>query len=295
MVIKILTDSASDIDIEEAKNLGIDFVPMKVQFGQEEFLDGVNLSHKEFFEKLIENNEFPKTSQINEFQFNEKFEELTKDGSQLLVITISSKLSGTYNSAVQAAKKFKGKVFVLDSLNVCIGERILVQYAIRLVKENKLSITEIYDELNNKKDKIQLMAVLDTLKYLRKGGRISAFTAFAGNLLSIKPVISVIKGEIKLVGKAIGSKKSNNLLNQLVEKCGGIDFSMPYGLVYSGLSDEYLQKYLADSEQLYKGHVKDMKSIPSYMIGSAIGTHVGPNAVGVAFYALNQESANDKK
>lgn len=292
---KILTDSASDIDVEEAKNLGVDFLSMKVQFGQEEFLDGVNLSHKEFFEKLIETNDFPKTSQINEYQFNEKFEELTRDGSQVIVITISSKLSGTYNSAVQAAKNFKGKVFVVDSLNVCIGERLLVQYAIRLVKENKLTITEICNELNAKKGKIQLMAVLDTLKYLRKGGRISAFTAFAGNLLSIKPVVSVIKGEIKLVGKAIGSKKSNNLLNKLVEQCGGIDFSMPYGMVYSGLSDEYLQKYLADSEHLWKGHVPNIKSIPSYIIGSTIGTHVGPNAVGVSFFALNPKPTPNKQ
>lgn len=292
-MIKILTDSASDIDLQEAKDLGIDLIPLKVQFGQEEFLDGVTLSHKDFFEKLIETDDFPKTSQINEYQFNERFEELTQDGSQVLAITISSKLSGTYNSAVQAAKNFEGKVFVLDSLNVCIGERILVQYALKLVQENKLSISQIYDELNEKKNKIQLMAVLDTLKYLRKGGRISAFTAFAGNLLSIKPVISVVKGEVKLVGKAIGSRKSNNLLNQLVEKCGGIDFSMPYGLVYSGLSDEYLQKYLSDSESLWKGHVKDMKMIPSYMIGSTIGTHVGPNAVGVAFFALDSDQTTN--
>ena len=124
---------------------------------------------------------------------------------------------------------------------------------------------------------------MDTLKYLRKGGRISSVAAIAGEMLSIKPVISIVKGEIKLMGKAMGSKKSNNLLNQLVEKCGGIDFDMPYALAYSGLSDSYLQKYLNDSERLWKDKTE---YIPSYMIGSAIGTHAGPNAIAVAFFSI---------
>ena len=124
MAIKILVDSASDIDVNEAKNLGIEMIPMEVTFGDEEYLDGVNLSHKEFFEKLIETNIFPKTSQINEYRFNEKFEEMTKDGSEVLCITMSSKLSGTFNSAKEASKKYNDKVVVIDSNNVCIGERI---------------------------------------------------------------------------------------------------------------------------------------------------------------------------
>ena len=131
MAIKILVDSASDIDVNEAKNLGIEMIPMEVTFGDEEYLDGVNLSHKEFFEKLIETNIFPKTSQINEYRFNEKFEEMTKDGSEVLCITMSSKLSGTFNSAKEASKKYNDKVVVIDSNNVCIGERILIFYAIR--------------------------------------------------------------------------------------------------------------------------------------------------------------------
>lgn len=154
---------------------------------------------------------------------------------------------------------------------------------------------EIVEKLEEKKKKVQIIAVVDTLKYLRKGGRISSVVAFAGEIFSIKPVISVINGEVKLVGKAIGSKKGNNLLMKLVEKCGGINFDMPYGLIYSGLNDEYLQKYLQDSKALWKDHIKDVKKIPSYMIGSTIGTHIGPNAIGVAFYALEKEKTNDKK
>ena len=280
-MIKIIVDSASDVEQDEADELGISLIPMKVRFGDEEYSDGINLTHKEFFEKLIESAELPQTSQINEYSWEEKFKELTADGSEVIAITISSRLSGTYSNAVKAAKKFGGKIYVIDSMEACIGERILLQYAIRLVKEGR-SATEIFKELNEKKSKIQLLAVLDTLKYLRKGGRISSVAAIAGEMLSIKPVVSVVKGEVKLVGKAIGSKKSNNLLNQLVEKCGGIDFDMPYVLVFSGLSDDYLQKYLNDSERLWKGKAE---FIPFYMIGSTIGTHVGPNAIAVAFFA----------
>ena len=280
-MIKIIVDSASDVEQDEADELGISLIPMKVRFGDEEYSDGINLTHKEFFEKLIESAELPQTSQINEYSWEERFKELTADGSEVIAITISSRLSGTYSSAVKAAKKFGGKIYVIDSMEACIGERILLQYAIRLVKEGR-SATEIFKELNEKKSKIQLLAVLDTLKYLRKGGRISSVAAIAGEMLSIKPVVSIVKGEVKLVGKAIGSKKSNNLLNQLVEKCGGIDFDMPYVLGFSGLSDDYLQKYLNDSERLWKGKAE---FIPFYMIGSTIGTHVGPNAIAVAFFA----------
>lgn len=281
-MVKILVDSASDIDLKEAESLGISLLPMEVRFGDEEFLDGVNLSHKEFFEKLVESVELPKTSQINEFRFEESFRKLTENGDEVVAIVISSKLSGTYNCAKKASEAFVGKVEVVDSLNACIGERILIEYALRLAKDGKMSAKEIAKELDDKKGKIQVLALLDTLKYLKKGGRISSVVAFAGELLSIKPVVAVVKGEVKLVGKAVGSKKGNNLLMQLVDKCGGIDFEMPYALGYSGLSDEYLKKYLKDSESLWKDKTDH---VPSYMIGSTIGTHVGPGAIAVAFFA----------
>jgi len=280
-MVKILIDSASDIEKDEADALGVHLITVRIRFGTEEFLDGINLTHSRFFEMLIESDELPQTSRINEYEFAEKYGELTADGSDVVVITMSSKISGTYSGAVKAAKDFGGKVYVVDSLNACIGERILCQYALRLLGEG-LSAREIAAELDVKKHKIQLLAVLDTLKYLRKGGRISAAAAFTGELLSIKPVISIIKGEVKLVGKAIGSKKGNNLLTQLVDRCGGIDFGMPYGLVYSGLSDDYLNKYLNDSAKLWKDNTD---FVPSYLIGSTIGTHIGPGAVGVCFFA----------
>lgn len=281
MAIKILVDSGSDIDIDEANQLGISMLPMEVRFGDELFLDGVNLKRKQFFEKLIECEELPKTSQINAYTFSERFKTLTANGDEVIAITISSKLSGTYNSAKEAAKEFGGKVHVVDSMNACIGERILVEYAIRLVEQG-LTVSELIQKLEVHKDKIKVLGLLGTLKYLKKGGRISAVVALTGEVFSIKPVVAITGGEVKLVGKAVGSKKGNNLLCQLVEKSGGIDFDMPFAGAYSGLGDEVFQKYLEDSKHLWEGKTDN---VPEYMIGSTIGTHIGPGAVAVAFFA----------
>lgn len=283
-MIKLLIDSASDIEQAEAQAMGIEMLPMEIQFGKESYFDGVNLSHRQFFEKLVESSDFPKTAQINEYRWGEAFAKLTGQGDKVIAITLSSKLSGTYTCAKNAAKGFGGKVTVIDSLNASTGERLLCLYALRLLAAHA-DADEIVRGLNEMKRKIRVIAVVDTLKYLRKGGRISGVAALAGEMLSVKPVVSVIDGEVKLVGKAIGSKRSNNLLIRLVQDCGGIDFSMPYGLMYSGLSDAYLKKYLCDSESLWKGHIEDPERIPSYLIGSTIGSHIGPNAIGVAFFS----------
>lgn len=281
MAVKLLVDSASDYDAAEAEKEGITLIPIKVRFKDTEYLDGVNLSHYEFFEKLIESAELPKTSQINPFEFEKEFERLTSAGDEVVAVTLSSKLSGTYKNAKIAAKKYEGRVFVVDSLNASLGERLLCQFALRMIAEGRCA-KEIYEELNSAKRRIKLLAVLGTLKYLKKGGRINAITAFTGDMLSIKPVVGVIDGEVRLVGKAMGSKKSNNLLNALVQK-EGIDFSMPYGVMRSGLDNSMLKKYIADSSGLWQGKTD---GIPEYMIGSTIGAHIGPGAIGVAFFAL---------
>lgn len=288
-MVKILVDTASDIDIYEADKLGVELMPMKITFSDEEYLDGINLSHERFFEKLIESSDLPHTSQINPYQFEEAFEKLTADGSEAVAIVLSSALSGTYKCAEQAAEKFGGKVRIVDSLNASLGERLLCLYAIKLRDAGKRA-AEIEKELNEVKGRINVLAVLDTLVYLKKGGRISAATALAGEVLSIKPVVGVIGGEVKLVGKAIGSKKSNNLLNKIVAE-KGIDFAMPYGVMYSGLDDKMLKKYVADSAALWQGRTDN---IPSYMIGSTIGTHIGPGAIGVAFFAADKAEKKDK-
>lgn len=281
MAVKLVVDSASDLSKREADELGIHMISMSIQFGDKTYMDGVDLSGKDFFEKLIESDELPTTSQINMFQFEECFSELTKDGSDVVAITLSSKLSGTYAGAVSAAGSFPGKVFVVDSLNASLGERILIQYAVGLLRDGA-SAEEMTEKLNEAKGRIKLMALLGTLEYLQKGGRISAVTAMSGAILQIKPVIAIMDGEVKMVGKAMGSKKGNNLLTQLIEKSGGIDFKMPYATAYSGMDDSLLQKYIKDSSSIWKD---EMDQIPSYCIGSTIGTHVGPGAIAVAFFA----------
>ena len=280
MAIKLIVDSASDIDEREANERNITMIPMEISFGSETYFDGVTLSRNEFFEKLVETSVFPKTSQINKFRFAEVFERAVEDGSQAICIVMSSKLSSTYQSALDASKKFGGKVRVIDSKNACIGERILIDYAQILIDEGR-TIDEVESILNKVKGKIHVLALLNTLQYLQKGGRISLMTAFAGGLLKIKPVVAVKDGEVKLVGKALGSKKGNNLLVQMIENSGGIDFEMPYATGYSGLSDELLKKYLSDSEYIWQGHTE---KVPAYQIGSTIGAHIGPGGIAVAFF-----------
>lgn len=280
MAIQLMVDSAADINQREAESLRIIMLPMVITFGEEEFYDGVNLLPQQFYERLIESDDLPKTSQISPYRFSEAFEKYTANGDELIVITISSKLSGTYEAAKKTAEAFNGKVWVVDSLNACIGERLLAFYALRLLKKG-FSAKEIFDELNSAKKKINVMAVLGTLEYLKKGGRISKAVAFAGEILSLKPVIGVIDGEVKLIGKAIGSRKGNNLLNKLVQEKGGIDFSMPYGTIWSGLDKTGHDKYVRDSAALWAGHTD---GVPSYVLGGTIGTHIGPGTVGVAFF-----------
>ena len=280
MAIRILIDSAADIGKAEAEKMNVIMLPMIISFGAEDYYDGVNLSPKQFYEKLIESDTLPKTSQVTPYRFEEAFKKHTANGDELIVITISSKLSGTYEGAKQAAENFKDKVYVVDSMNAAIGERLLCEYALRLIEQGKTA-KEIVAILEEEKSKINVMAVLGTLEYLRKGGRISAAVAFAGEVLSLKPVVAVVDGEVKLVGKALGSKKGNNLLNRLVQEKGGIDFSKPYGTIYSGLDRMTLDKYVKDSAALWAEHTDD---VPVHILGGTIGTHVGPGAVGVAFF-----------
>lgn len=280
MAVKLVIDSASDISRKEAEELGIHMISMPVLFGDKTYMDGVDLCGRDFFEKLVESDALPTTSQINMFQFEECFSELTSDGSDVVAVTLSSRLSGTYAGAVSAAGSFPGKVFVVDSLNASIGERILIQYAVRLLRAGETA-EELVDNLEKAKKKIRLMALLDTLEYLQKGGRISTAVAMSGTLLQIKPVISIMDGEVKMIGKAMGSKKGNNLLRQLIEKSGGINFQMPYAAAYSGMDDSLLQKYIKDSASLWED---ELDHVPSYCIGSTIGTHVGPGAIAVAFF-----------
>ena len=280
MSLKIITDSASDYSCQDPR---VSKLPLSVLFGDTEYLDGETLTNQEFYEKLIETDQLPTTSQIPPARFQEAFRKVKENGDEAIVITISSKLSGTYQSAVIAADDFEDCIHVVDSLNVTIGEQLLIDHALQLADQGH-SAAEITAILEEEKHQIHLIALLDTLEYLKKGGRISAATAFAGTLLSMKPVISIQSGEVQMMGKARGSKMGNNLLVQYIEKNGGVDFSRPYRLGYTGLDDKLLQKYIQDSSALWADKTD---SLPISSVGSTIGTHSGPGAIAVAFFGNN--------
>lgn len=280
MAVKFIVDSACDILPAEAKKLGIIHLPLKVMFGDTEYADAVDLTHEEFYEKLIESDVLPSTSQVPPADFEDAYEKVVSNGDEAVVVTVSGKLSGTYQSAMIAREDYEGKVFVVDSENAALAEKILIYRGLEYAKEG-LCASEIAAKLDEEKKKIRLLALLDTLEYLKKGGRISSAVAFAGGLLSIKPVVGIDNGEVVLVGKARGSKQGNNLLRELIQKSNGIDFEKPYMLAYSGLSDKLLQKYIKDSSELWEGQIEQL---PVCTVGCAIGTHVGPGAVAVAFF-----------
>lgn len=277
MKTRIIIDSTADL-VPELKNR-THIVPLTVRFGDTEYIDGVTITHKEFYEKLIESDSLPTTSQATPDAFIKEFEKAKEAGESAVVITLSSKLSGTYQSAMIAAEDYDD-IYVVDSGSAAMGSGILVELALKLMDDG-LSAKEIAERLEEEKKRIIIVALVDTLEYLKKGGRISKTVAFAGAVLNIKPVLSVIDGDIKMLGKARGSKIGNNLLVTEIEKAGGIDFKSPILLGYSGISDALLLKYIEDSKHIWEGNLDEVRYTS---VGSVIGTHAGPGAVVVAFF-----------
>lgn len=280
-MVKIITDSTADFTAAEAAELGIDIVHLRTRFGDEEYIDGVDITPHQFYEKLVESDVLPTTSQPSPAEFEAAFASALEEAGEVVAITISSALSGTYQSAVIAAETFGDRVRVVDSLSASIGEQVIVRRAAQLAAEG-LSAAELAGRIEAERGDVCVLALLDTLEYLKRGGRISAAAAFAGGVLAIKPVITLRDGAVALVGKARGSKNGGNLLNQFAEK-RGIDFSRPYLLGYTGLSDALLMKYAADSGELWRSYTEEL---PVTAIGSVIGTHGGPGAIAVAFFGL---------
>lgn len=277
--ITIITDSASDLS-QNNKN-GITVLPMTISFDNETYEDGVTLTPDNFYMKLIESSTLPKTSQVSPYAFNEAYEKALEHSDQVIVITLSSKLSGTYQSACIAAEDYQDKVYVIDSENVTVGEQLLINYAFSLIQQG-LDAKAITQQLNTIKKRIHLVALLDTLEYLKKGGRISGSAAFLGNILSIKPVIAIADGEVAFLGKARGSKQGNNLLIEQIKTYGGIDYELPVLLGYTGCSQILMDKYIKDSSALWEGK---MDIPPVVQVGATIGTHIGPGGIAVAFFS----------
>ena len=274
---RIIVDSTADLTPEIKERVHI--VPLTVRFDTDEYIDGVTIDHKIFYEKLVESDVLPSTSQATPDAFMQEFDKVKEADDEAVVITVAQKLSGTYQSAVLASGDYEN-IHIVESGSTAIGSGILAEIALRLLDEGK-SAKEIAQALEEEKKKIVVVALVDTLEYLKKGGRISKIVEFAGGVLNIKPVLSLIGGEINMLGKARGSKMGNNLLVQEIEKAGGVDFSKPVLLGYTGISDALLLKYIKDSQHIWEGNLEEIRYTT---IGSVIGTHVGPGAIAVAFF-----------
>lgn len=277
MSVQIIVDST--VDMPERMKDRFRIVPLTVHFGAEEFIDGVTIDKHRFYERLVESDELPTTSQASPAAFDAIFSNVASVGDSAVVVTLASKFSGTYQSACIAAAEYDN-IYVVDSKSAAIGSGILAEYALECADKG-MDAKTIAETLEKKRDEICLIALLDTLEYLKKGGRISKTVAFAGGLLNIKPVITVVDGEIQVIGKARGSKQGNNLLVQKIHESGGIAFDEPIILGYSGLSDSYLKKYVEDSRNIWQDKAD---SLDSTLICSGIGTHTGPGVVAVAFF-----------
>lgn len=281
MSIQIVSDSACDMTQEEAKDLNVTLLPIKTFIDGDEFYDGITITTEEFNDRMEKAKEVPRTSQIPPAHYEVFLKPYTEVNDDIVLITLASGLSGTNQSAHIAADMLGGNIYVVDSENATIGQQLLVRLANQL-REEGLSAKEIAEELEKQKKRIHVVASIDTLEYLQKGGRLSKTAAMAGGLLNIKPVLDVNDNKVEVIAKPRGAKKSADTVTKKIKEFGGIDFNMPVMLAYSGNDDKSLQDYLKKNEDLFEGHLDE---IPVTNIGATISTHSGPGAYAVAFFA----------
>lgn len=275
-MIRVLVDSAADFSQEEIKERGLYLVPLQVNFEEERYLDGVNLKRDEFYQKLTSGKVFPKTSQPSPQEFLNVFEEVKKNGDELICILLSSALSGTYQSALLARNMVEyEKIYLVDSLSAVVAVQMLCDTALKRIAQGKTA-EEIVEELEEVKGRTRIFAALDTLEYLAMGGRISKAAAAIGEMANIKPVITVNKeGKVDVIGKGLGINRTLGFLQKKVEEAQ-IDEQYPiyslfsYGEENCGKLEQRLEK---------KGYQIQARR----QIGPAIGTHIGPEAFGICF------------
>ena len=280
MAIKIVTDSTCDLDKKTAQDLSIEIVPLNVHFGDEVYKDGIEINSDNFFDKLINGSIYPKTSQPSVGEFIDVYEKLGNDGSDIVSIHISDQLSGTINSARQAAKHLEGKVkvHIIDSKQISISLGLITISAATAVNEGK-ELNEVLDLIASLIARSHVFTALDTLEYLEKGGRIGKAKSLVGKILNFKPIIGSADGIIDAFGRGRSNTACMIKLEELVKSTGEIE---SIGIVYS------TDKTLADkfSEQITQ-NLKLEKPPKSYQIGPVIGVYGGPNVIGVGIISKN--------
>ena len=276
MAIRIITDSTSDIPIEQKELLGIDIVPLSVIFEGKTFTDGIDLKKEQFYEMLGKSTSLPTTSQVNPAEFEPLFKSYIDAGDTVVGIFISSKLSGTYQSAIIAKETLgSDRIFIVDSKSATFGLALLVHQAIKL-RDNGISAEEIYNTLISLSSQIRFYAIVNTLKYLKMGGRLSSSAAILGGVLHIKPLVSIIDGEVKSVAKERGQKAAFSWILEKLKK-DEPDMQYPFVSGHSnalGLMEEF-NTYITSSIEVNTPVICE--------IGCVIGTHSGPGCVGLAY------------
>lgn len=276
MSVKIIVDSTCDFEPEERQALGIEMIPLTVQFGEEIFLDGIDITKEEFFQRLRASKELPHTSQINPATFLEVYERLGADGSELLVMTISKNLSGTYQSACVAAEQYTGKIRVVDSSLATTAFAMMVRIACRMRDEGH-TVDEIADYLEKIRERLVIICCMNTLEYLHKGGRLSATVTILGGMLNIKPVVLIKDGHISILHKARGIKAAARWMVDYVAETG-FDASLPIGFIHSDNPEGAVEVRSMLAEKATWGEEMTQG------IGPVIGTHIGDGCVAIACF-----------
>ena len=279
MGVRIITDSASDMSQAEAKAKNITVLPLTISFGEEEYQDGITINNEQFYERLKKKDVFPKTSQVSPFAYEKEIEKARAEGDEVLIITISSKVSGCFQSATIAREHHPEGVYICDSMHVCGSEYIIVELAVRLRDEGK-SAAQIFEILEKEKHRARLATAFDTLEYLKLGGRLSNASAFIGTLFNFKPILKVEEGLISSVGKARGSKKANLKLKELIESFGEVDTDMPVSLALADKEDQNMMDFC----DIAKDIIPPMDKILRTEVGATVGAHAGPGAFAFSFF-----------
>lgn len=275
-MIRILVDSSSDYCLEEAKENNLEFIPITVTIKEQSYQDGIDLDRNRFYELLSESGEFPKTSQPSPQAFLETFQNAKEKGDDVVCILLSSELSGTCQSAVLAKNMVKyDRIHIVDSLSATYVIRILAEYACRLRNE-AVPAAEIAARLNALKSRVKVTAVLDTLEYLSRGGRLNKAAAAIGELANLKPMITVTEeGAVGVIGKSIGKNKAICGLVKHLQSVT-LDPAFPIYSIYS-YGTANCEKF---EEKLSEAGIRFSRRL---QIGPTIGTHIGPEAFGVIF------------
>jgi len=274
-MIRILVDTSSDYTVEEVRAKGMELAPLHITIGEADYRDGYDLSKDKFYELLTEGEELPKTSQPTPQDFVDIFEDVEEKGDELICILLSSRLSGTFQSATLAKNIVDyDNIHLVDSLGATHMIRLMADHAQKLINEGK-NAEEIVAALEEMKSKIKVLAVVDTLEYLCKGGRVSKTTAAIGEMAKVKPMITVAEGEVAVIGKSLGKNKAISSLLKAFEECE-VDEKFPiYSVSTLGTENcEAFEKRFTDAGYSFKERIQ---------IGATIGTHVGPGVFGIIF------------